>query len=331
MKLSTLLCARTLLLGTCMFLPMACGGLEDETGWDDFAELEDGLVEDSPSAIAGDDFVVQSPDFDEVEAEEQVWGDAQLNSASYRIDFTKGKVVAKGQHFEIAGKRLKLAGNHTWDTVVKFGGKSTPLTALVGNFTRLWPVEVSRLTTNGASDWTTNKEFAITPLPWKRTNGKFDLDKLNTLYFDRLEAKVKQAEEMGMVVSVVLFDGAYNRFFGTEEWTKHPLNPNNNLQGVGPSHVNGIHASGDHVPYQRKYVKEVIRRVGGYPNVLFEIGNELHSSSVAWQKSMVRLVKKRSDRPVGVSYVTSLRDNAWMKTSGADWFAPHFSSPTRPA
>lgn len=323
-------------LGSVLGLLSACGDLSEDAEWERFADFQEDGTSFGPD-LDGTDVGGREAD---VAAEDLADGPGKApdelagvtkSSVGRPIDFSRGKVVARGRHFEIAGERLELAGNHTWDTVVRFQGKSTPLTQLVGNFTRLWPVEVRRLTTNGAADWNTNRTFAISPMPYRRVNGKYDLDQLNAAYFDRLEAKVRAARDLGMVVSVVLFDGAYHRFFGADEWDHHPLNPRNNRQGVGPGDANGVHAPGDHVPYQRKYVKEVIRRVGSYPNVLFEIGNELHRSSVGWQKQMVRLVKKRSDRPVGVSYVTGLRDNHWMKTSGADWFAPHFSSPTRPA
>jgi len=232
-------------------------------------------------------------------------------------------IKIRNDQFRYRGENLRLAGSHTWDTVQSFGGRLRPLRQLVGNFTRLWSVEVPRVTLDGPQPWSTGRDAIVSPMPWRRVDGKFDLEKLNPAYFDRWEQVVKSTRRQGKVAGVVLFDGAFNRFFGADEWARHPLNPSNNAQGVGPSAVNLVHSRGPWNRYQKRVVRELVRRLEPFDNVIYEIANEPDRSSVTtgWQRKFVSFVQKLTDKPVGVSYVTRTSDE-WMKRSGADWFAP---------
>jgi len=213
-------------------------------------------------------------------------------------------------------KNRKLAGSHTWNTVQPFNNVTTPLSKLVGNFTRLWTVETRGMILQGSA-WGSNSPglVRVQDVPWKNDGS------LNKRYYNRLENVVCKAERRDVVTGVVLFDHAFNAYF-PRGWEFHALN------GLGPEDVTQVHTKGPWNKYQRAHVKEVVKRLEDYDNVIYEVGNELHRNSVPWfQKTVVKWVKKWTDKPVGVSYASGIkpsrgRSQDWITRTGADWAAP---------
>lgn len=214
------------------------------------------------------------------------------------------------------GKPIKLAGNHTWNTVQPFDGRTTSLDRLTGNFTRLWTVETAGMVP-GASIWGSNSKGLVRVglTPWKQDGS------LRGRYYDRLEQVVRKAERRDMIVGVCLFDHAFTAYF-PQGWERHPLN------GLGPASAQDVHTRGPWNRYQRAHVKRVAKTLAPYGNVLAEVGNELHRSSVGWfQPKVVSWWRRFSDAPVGVSYAGGLRPSTgstqdWITRTGADWAAP---------
>jgi hypothetical protein len=76
--------------------------------------------------------------------------------------------------------------------------------------------------------------------PWLRTNtpgcldggAKFDLERWNPVFFERLERFCRVASDRGIVVEVTLFSQLYNDN-PAGAWRASPLHPSNNVQGVG--------------------------------------------------------------------------------------------------
>lgn len=64
------------------------------------------------------------------------------------IDFSGNRDIRAGsRNFWFRGEELTLAGSHTWDTVIPFGGVASGIRRLVGNFHRLWShIETPRVT-----------------------------------------------------------------------------------------------------------------------------------------------------------------------------------------
>lgn len=209
-----------------------------------------------------------------------------------------------------------LAGSHTWNTVQPFNNITTPLSKLVGNFTRLWTVETKGMVLQNSA-WGSNSTglVKVQDRPWKKDGS------LNKGYYNRLEKVVKKAERRDVVTGVVLFDHAFNAYF-PQGWENHPFN------GLGPADVTQIHTKGRWNKFQRAHVKEVVKRLEDYDNVIYEVGNELHRNSVPWfQKKVVSWVKKWTDKPVGVSYASGLKPSRgktqdWITGMNADWAAP---------
>lgn len=226
-------------------------------------------------------------------------------------------ITTKGRTFLKNNKPVQLAGNHTWNTVQPFNGRTTGLDELTGNFTRLWTVETKGMVLAGSA-WGSNSSGTVKVglVPWKADGS------LNKRYYRRLEAVVAEADQRDMVTGVVLFDHAFNAYF-PNGWTNHPLN------GLGPKDVTQIHTKGSWNKLQRAHVQAVTKTLEDYDNVIYEVGNELHRNSVysGFQKMVVKWVKKFTDKPVGVSYASGLKASRgktqdWIARTGADWAAP---------
>lgn len=221
-------------------------------------------------------------------------------------------IEIKRRYFYLNGKRLKLAGNHTWNTVQAVAGERIRLDRLTGNFTRLWTIETKGMRLDNKFYGSQTSGIArVEFTPWKK-NGE-----LNDRYYKRLNKVVKEANEKDMVTGVVLFDHAFNAYFDNG-WENHPLN------GLGPTAASEIHTKGEHNIYQRRHVKRVVKTLSKYPNVIYEVGNELHRNSVPWfQSKVIQWVKKWTTQPVGASYASRVKPNQdWLTKVNADWIAP---------
>jgi hypothetical protein len=208
------------------------------------------------------------------------------------------------------------AGSHTWNTVQPFNGKTTPLSKLVGNFTRLWTVETTGAVFERSFFGSRSKGLVrIGAVPWR------DDGRLNPAYYRRLRNVVAEADRRDILTGVALFDNAFTAYF-PQGWDNHPLN------GLGPRHPGQVHTKGPWNRYQRAHVRRVVDTLTGFDNVIYEVGNELHRDSTQWfQGAVVRWVKARTDRPVGVSYaVGTWGDQRWLTQQGADFIVPNNSS-----
>ncbi len=202
------------------------------------------------------------------------------------------------------GHVVYLAGSHTWrnlqDTVpVKdqipfdYSGYIRFLERYHLNFFRLWRQE----------------EALWEPLPYLRTGPglaldgglKFDVSRMNPLFFDRLSARVEAAGQHGIYVAVMLFQG-----WGIERkspdrtanpWEFHPFHRANNVNGLdgdldGDGEGTETHTLMDAVvtEWQDSFVRHVVDTVNRFDNVLYEIANESTPASMPWQEHMVRVI-----------------------------------------
>lgn len=257
-----------------------------------------------------------------------------------------------------SGRAVVLAGSHTWwslqdNGLIARGATSNPpkpfeyeaylrfLQRHSHNFIRLWRWETTRWTDR----YTGNEVKYCRPHPWRRTGPgnaadgepKFDLTQLDPAYFERLRARVKAAGALGIYVSVMLFEGWEIQF--SDAWKGHPFHAANNVNGVeGDLDGSGIAlewntlGTGEQgrriLELQEAYVRKVVDTVNDLDNVLYEIANEAHGGSTAWQYHMIRFVKqyeagKPKQHPVGMTFQHKGGTNAVLNESPADWISPN--------
>lgn len=155
------------------------------------------------------------------------------------------------------------------------------------NFTRIYPgsyIEVENAFLNGNVLGVRNGKQV---LPWAKTNVpgaspvqggyKYDLDKWNEEYFERLRDFCKQASSRGIIVEICFFNGEYNPEWGKGGWPIQAFNSNNNINDAGTCTWDMVMSlTGDPrlVGYQEKYVMEITRRLNDFDNIIFHVCDE---------------------------------------------------------
>ncbi len=108
--------------------------------------------------------------------------------------------------------------------------------------------------------------------PWAEEGGKYNLDKFNPAFFDRLKDFIREAENQGVVVELTLFTSIYAEGM----WSLCPFHAGNNMNGVGEMdfhHVNTLY-NGDVKGFQESYIRKIVSEVNGFDNIFFEVQNE---------------------------------------------------------
>ncbi len=105
---------------------------------------------------------------------------------------------------------------------------------------------------------------------------KFDLERWNPAYFERLKAFVELARQKGIVVEVAFFNGMY-----ADCWPLMPMYHSNNIQSVGNYEAAecGLFTSADPrnevvMKYQKAYVARLTAELNGFDNVIFDLCDE---------------------------------------------------------
>ncbi|GAB6164137.1 hypothetical protein JCM19992_01370 [Thermostilla marina] len=253
------------------------------------------------------------------------------------------------------GRGVFLTGSHTWANFQERGVRGeTPdfdydaylafLDRFGHNFMRMWMWEHALRMQFVPAD----VPIRYAPLPYRRTGPgkaadglpKFDLEQFDESFFRRLRARVEAAREHRIYVAVMLFQGFSVEQKGTDgvdphkgnPWEGHPFNAQNNINGIdGDLNHDGegieVHTLADPqiTRLQERFVAKVIDTLGDLDNVVWEICNEGHRGSLAWQDHMARFIreteKKRSlQHPIGITGAP-LGTKELLSTS-ADWIAP---------
>lgn len=255
------------------------------------------------------------------------------------------------RYFVDADNRMVyLTGSHTWEN---FQDVTQPfdypayldrLAALNQNVIRLWAIESMR-SDGGWLMHPPSHENKVAPLPYLRTGPgvaldggpRLDLSRFDPAYFERLRARVKQAGQRGIYVSVMFFQGFSVVTPGA--WKAHPLNGRNNVNGIdGDANGDGLGLEVHRSPgagvlqIQEAYVRQVLETLHDLDNVLYEVVNEATPESVAWQYHLIRFIKQYERErgfavhPVGMTFFQLGEfgggDNAALFDSPADWVSP---------
>lgn len=254
------------------------------------------------------------------------------------------------------GQVVYLTGSHVWYNLLDMGPEDPPqpfryeryldwLGSLNHNFIRLWTWELSTWNTEGNAPQHRNERtfHFVFPLPWARTgpglalDGKprFDLERFDESYFQRLRSRVEAARRRGCYVSVMLFEG-WGIQHVPDGWRSHPFHLPNNVNGIeadldGDGKGLELHTLADPrlTALQESYVGKVVDTLAGLDNLLWEIANESHPGSTEWQYHMIRFLREYSrargifPHPVGMTFQYRGGSNQTLWDSPADWVSPN--------
>jgi hypothetical protein len=135
--------------------------------------------------------------------------------------------------------------------------------------------------------------------PWARggepgyANGgnRFDLQRWDEAYFERLRDFARYAGEKGVVVEFTLFCPMYEE----KQWDLSPMNAENNVNGLGAVGRDDVHTldkNGGLLAVQEALVRKVVTELNGFDNVMFEICNEPYFGGVTmeWQHRVADVI-----------------------------------------
>ncbi|UCH36552.1 MAG: hypothetical protein JSV65_09420 [Armatimonadota bacterium] len=181
--------------------------------------------------------------------------------------------------------------------------------------------------------------------PWPRTgpgsarNGrpKFDLDRWDERFWQRLHEYFSDCERRGIFVLLQMFDEPYIE--GAEErWGSNPLQPENNINDIPglPREVKGGLAAGAEAAFYdpdnqalMRYQDALIQRLldetaSRYGNIIYEIGNEINMDSqtpkqVEWQRHWIDFFQ-RYERERDVKLLLTNDTRRELAIAGANGF-----------
>ena len=149
------------------------------------------------------------------------------------------------------------------------------------------------------------------PMPYERVQGhgkakdgkdKFDLDRFDERFFQRMRDRCEDLQEAGVYVSIMLFE-VYG-FLGGEAagdppqtlWDGNVFNKANNINGIDVDYddngkgIEFFYTDDERIlRLQKEYVRKVIDTLNPLDNVFYEIANELYAPQ--WQYEMIRFIK----------------------------------------
>jgi hypothetical protein len=177
------------------------------------------------------------------------------------------------------------------------------------------------------------------PLHWRRRNpwprvvgsgktstgieGKFDLTKFDEVYFAELRHFIADAHAHGIYVHISFFNEILVKYkpkccgfgrhpFGNGNHVNHGLvgrvDRNNDLSGMGSNEFYDADALWGRIgdsqrlavaDLQKKFVEKVLLETRDFPNVFYEIGNEI-SASHDWLAYWVTFIRARTNNPISI-------------------------------
>jgi hypothetical protein len=135
--------------------------------------------------------------------------------------------------------------------------------------------------------------------PWSRSDqpgyagggAKFDLSRWDEDYFKRLRDFLSHASKCGVVVEMNLFCPMYE----DKQWNVSPMNPNNNIQHLGPqdrTHVYTLDKHAGLLEVQERMVRKTVEELNEFDNLYYEICNEPYFGGVTleWQHRIAEVI-----------------------------------------
>jgi hypothetical protein len=135
--------------------------------------------------------------------------------------------------------------------------------------------------------------------PWARSDepgytgggAKFDLNRWDEAYFQRLRDFLAYASQRGVVVEMNLFCPMYE----DKQWNLSPMNPHNNIQGIGPQQRNHVYTLDKHaglLEVHERMVRRIVAELAEFDNLYYEICNEPYERRVAddWQRRIADVI-----------------------------------------
>jgi len=160
-------------------------------------------------------------------------------------------------------------------------------------------------------------------------DGRVDLDQFNPSFFERCRAIANHARELGIYVEFDLVDRWVRQHGASDLPQIDPWSSGNNVQGTEA----GTLAIFERAPrtLHQTWIRKVVDELGGFDNVLFQVGNEgFKSFSAAWEVGVYDIVKDElRQRGFGNRLVATNTNNAPLEAR-LDYITRHSQEAQQP-
>ena len=213
----------------------------------------------------------------------------------------KGRILIEGEKFVDDNGPIQLAGYSDYNEFSGKGAQYDPPSAYIRTLAR-----------NGLNLARVFIDFTINSDDWgsiQTVEVEGPHAKLTPVFRNRLKQGLKTAQKHGVVVELVLFDGCCytgrgkdrdDMTKGHSHWYRHVGDgAKSNFDIVNSPNLMSAHA---------EYVNEVLSISAAYPNVIYELANELgygHSrftpNAVVWVTFVGNLIRVKTPAPISIS------------------------------
>ncbi len=157
-------------------------------------------------------------------------------------------------------------------------------------------------------------------IPFKRINGKVDLDQWDPDYWNAatgLKYQAQYAQNKGVNLHIAIFDGIGfedqerwswpNSYWNIDNQTRDFYGDLNTDGDDGIDEMDEFYRLSDFVNntgvgfYQKKLIDKAISELSSCNNVFFEVGNELMGSNTQWNFEVIRYIQSQTDKPVTIN------------------------------
>jgi hypothetical protein len=209
------------------------------------------------------------------------------------------------------------------------------------------------LESTGTQVWRGQEQNTMAPrpgkfiAPWARSDqpgyagggNKFDLDRWDEKFFTRLKDFVQLAGGHGIVVEVTLLYAMYGAGPDDGNWSLHPLNAINNVNGTGRGEWHRYCTLDDAalVARQEAVVSKIVTELNPFDNVIYEICDEPYlggaspAETEAWQNRMLdhldAVRRKLPNRQLVAVNPANLYAKVEQVHPAVDWLNFHYCSP----
>jgi hypothetical protein len=157
----------------------------------------------------------------------------------------------------------------------------------------------------------------LRPGPGTANDGrpKYDLTRFNPVFFERLQAFFRAAQQRGIQLQPIMMDAWMLKH--AELWKLHAFQRDNNINGVdGDPARTGTGTDGAHgfcslgnpgaMKYQKALVRKIVETINGFDNVRYEIANENYYSA-EWELALCDYIQE-IEKAMPRKHLTMRRD-----------------------
>jgi len=178
----------------------------------------------------------------------------------------------------------------------------------------------------------------LSPWPLQADAPRYDLGRFSLPFWDKLDAVIAQGAKLGIVFELTLFDETGLASGNGKAWALHPFNEKNGGPLGGLSGCPGFYdlSNAPSRAVQEAYVRYLLARTAAYPNVYYELNNEMDRRGTAarfgipWVEHWAAFFREFDpfDHLVALSVVTA--PEGYFRIGGIDIANVHGDSPPEP-